>query len=187
MNKVYLQGKYMDGKFYTRRTSGTVDEIPVEQPIELVDGGFYKCEAILVTKNVSVENKRCKKHMVRILTAQKLAPQEFDGYINELEVDGFLVQRCEVRTTPFGRTIIDFTIAINNESGVSYYPSCIAWGGAAHFVSALRIGTHIKLKGRFQSREYCKMVGDKPETKTAYEICCSGVVAHGKENYYGKE
>lgn len=45
----------------------------------------------------------------------------------------------------------------------------------------------VYLQGKYMDGKFYTMVGDKPETKTAYEICCSDVVAHGKENYYGKE
>ena len=65
-------------------------------------------------------------------------------------------------------------LAVNRSYNKSDYIPCIAWGRNAKFAESLNVGDNLKIRGRIQSREYQKKIGeDEFETKTAYEVSVS--------------
>lgn len=95
---------------------------------------------------------------------------------NKISLDGYLCQSSKYRVTPLGREIADALLAVNRSYGKSDYIPCILWGRNAHFISELDIGSHIKIKGRIQSREYVKKINEnESETRTAYEVSAAEV------------
>ncbi|MDR2266270.1 MAG: single-stranded DNA-binding protein [Christensenellaceae bacterium] len=90
---------------------------------------------------------------------------------NQIEISGFLCKDPVFRTTPFRREICDILVAVNRAYKKSDYIPCIAWGRNARFASSLKIGSHVDLCGRIQSREYQKQFTDGSlDVRTAYEI-----------------
>ena len=64
-------------------------------------------------------------------------------------------------------------LAVNRAYGKSDYIPIIVWSRNARFSAHLPIGTHLKIYGRIQSREYQKKVEEEFITKTAYEVSVS--------------
>ena len=95
---------------------------------------------------------------------------------NSLFLSGYICKEPVYRTTPFGREITDLLIAVNRAYGKSDYIPCIAWGRNAKYSSKLKVGDHIEIWGRMQSREYQKKLeNDEIVTKKAFEISISRI------------
>ena len=74
------------------------------------------------------------------------------------------------RRTPLGREICDLLLAVNRRYGRADYLPCITWGALARSCGALEVGDPVCLTGRLQSRTYRKVLGDREEERTAFEI-----------------
>jgi len=93
---------------------------------------------------------------------------------NEMFIDGYVCKAPVYRTTPFGREITDLLVAVNRPYNKSDYIPSIAWGRNARFCEKLKIGDHVRLWGRIQSRGYQKKLGEgEVLSKTAYEVSIS--------------
>jgi primosomal replication protein N len=104
--------------------------------------------------------------------------------INQIYLDGFICKNPVYRTTPFGREITDILLAVNRSYHKSDYIPCIAWGRNAKYAQHLKVGDHLRLWGRIQSREYQKKLdNDEVVTKTAFEVSISKMelVEEGEE------
>ena len=103
-----------------------------------------------------------------------VAPEDASKNLNYIFLNGFVCKPPAYRTTPFGREITDLLLAVNRQYNKSDYIPCIAWGRNARFASELTVGSHIKIWGRVQSREYQKKISENELiNKTAYEISIS--------------
>ena len=90
---------------------------------------------------------------------------------NEILRSGYVCKPPTYRKTPFEREITDLLLAVNRAYHKSDYLPCIAWGKTARFASHLKVGAHIRNKGRMQSRAYEKTYPTgETALKTAYEI-----------------
>lgn len=177
--------KVLGTKFYifdlsVPRTSGTIDKIPVMVSdkmcyIEDIQNG----DLIKVKGQFRSYNKRDEKRSRLILSvfAFEISNLEEDlNGVNDIEMKGYICKEPTYRITPNGREISDLLIATNRAYGNSDYIPCIAWGSNAKYVAKLPIGTHIKLQGRIQSREYEKKnLKDEIEIKIAYEVSISRI------------
>jgi len=93
---------------------------------------------------------------------------------NQIYLSGYICKAPVYRTTPFQREIADILLAVNRFYNKSDYIPCIAWGRNAKFAEGLPVGTHLRLWGRIQSRDYQKRIDDENFIiKTAYEISIS--------------
>lgn len=93
---------------------------------------------------------------------------------NQIFLNGYVCKSPVYRTTPFQREIADILLAVNRLYNKSDYIPCIAWGRNAKFAENLEVGTHLKIWGRIQSREYQKKLSEENiVTKTAYEVSIS--------------
>lgn len=93
---------------------------------------------------------------------------------NQIFLNGYICKHPVYRTTPFGREITDMLVAVNRPYNKSDYIPCIAWGRNARFSEKLKVGDHIKVWGRVQSREYQKRLNEEELiTKMAYEVSIS--------------
>ena len=107
--------------------------------------------------------------LVITLLARRLGPG--DGvHSNTLTLSGVLCKPPIVRKTPLGREICDLMLAVNRRYGRADYLPCIAWGALARRCGALGVGDGIRLEGRFQSRNYTKVVDGQSQERVAYEI-----------------
>ncbi len=90
---------------------------------------------------------------------------------NKVILDGYICKPTIYRQTPSGRKITDMILAVNSEVDASDFIPCIAWGRNAMYIADVPVGTHMKIKGRIQSRKYHKKKEDGTfEERTAYEV-----------------
>ena len=89
---------------------------------------------------------------------------------NDVLLHGTICKQPNLRTTPLGREICDFMLAVNRRYGRSDYIPCISWGLKARETANFDVGTVITLSGRFQSRNYIKIIDSRSVEKTAYEV-----------------
>ena len=99
---------------------------------------------------------------------------EAENKPNQIYLDGYICKEPVYRMTPLGREIADILLAVNRAYGKSDYIPCICWGRNARFAGKLKVGEHVAVWGRIQSREYQKRIGnDQIISKTAYEVSVS--------------
>ena len=89
---------------------------------------------------------------------------------NSVALRGTLCKLPNLRTTPMGREICDFMLAVNRHYGRSDYLPCIAWGIKAKETAQWPVGTVVALTGRVQSRQYVKVIEGAAVEKTAFEV-----------------
>ena len=77
---------------------------------------------------------------------------------NDILLHGTICKKPNLRTTPMGREICDFMLAVNRRYGRSDYLPCISWGAKARQTAHYDVGTTVALTGRLQSRQYIKVV-----------------------------
>nr|DAZ48604.1 MAG TPA: Single strand binding protein [Caudoviricetes sp.] len=169
------------------RTSGNKDTLPV-----MISDGLTDIREIKVGQVVTVSGqiRSFNRHIddvksklilsvfareLKILT-QDATELSFEEDINTVILDGFVCKPPIYRCTPKGREIADILVAVNRPYGKSDYIPCIAWGRNARFAGGLEVGEHIRIQGRFQSREYAKKISDNEiETRVAYEVSVSRI------------
>lgn len=93
---------------------------------------------------------------------------------NNIFLDGYICKEPNYRKTPLGREIADILLAVNRPYNKSDYVPAIAWGRNARYAQNLKIGNHIRIWGRIQSRIYQKRNEEMETTShTAYEVSIS--------------
>lgn len=206
-NKVYIEGKvsseltfshemYGEG-FYNftievPRLSQAVDTLPVtvsERLISTVDmalGRGVSIEGQLRSYNKFLDG--ANRLILTVFARDIKNVEEISKSPNQIYLDGFICKAPIYRTTPFGREITDLLVAVNRPYNKSDYIPAIAWGRNAKFSNTLEIGSHIKLWGRIQSREYEKKVSEENIIKrTAYEVSISKMEKVNDEENEGSE
>jgi len=192
-NKVYIEGiivselsfsheMYGEG-FYNfnvevPRLSETADILPVTvserlfASMDMSSGQKIKVEGQLRSYNKFIDGAN---RLILTIFARDIKPiEEISKSPNQIFIEGFICKSPIYRTTPFGREITDLLVAVNRPYNKSDYIPAIAWGRNARFSSTLTIGSHIKVWGRVQSREYEKKLSeDNSIKKTAYEVSIS--------------
>ena len=109
--------------------------------------------------------------LVVSLFARSLSPSDVPEDENRVELTGTLCKPTLLRETPLGRSVCDLMLAVNRSYGRSDYLPCICWGSSAKEAADWTVGTVVKLSGRFQSRDYRKLLPNGSSVqKTAYEI-----------------
>lgn len=189
-HEIFGEGFYMvDIK--VQRLSDSFDIIPMMVSERLIDvtadyrGYFVEVAGQFRSYNRHEEGK---SHLVLYVFAREigfLEEIEKDERNNQIFLDGYICKDSVFRITPSRREITDLLLAVNRPYNKSDYIPCIAWGRDARYISRLKVGTHIQLDGRIQSREYTKYFDDgTQETRTAYEVSVSriDVVEESEEN-----
>lgn len=158
------------------RQSGTADTLEVNCPqlvLDTVETGDKLClEGQVRSYAKTVDGKSRLSVALFALKAQ-----EYKADCNEVELEGYLCEKPEFRTTPRGRDICYAMLAVNRERGKSDYIPQVFWGRTAKRVSEMQVGTQISLSGRLQSRSYTK----KNATRTVFEVSV-GKVSEGGSN-----
>lgn len=192
-NKVYIEGiiaselsfsheMYGEG-FYNfnvevPRLSETADILPITvserlfASLDMSMGQKIKIEGQLRSYNKFIDGAN---RLILTIFARDVKPiEEISKSPNQIFIEGFICKSPIYRTTPFGREITDLLVAVNRPYNKSDYIPAIAWGRNARFSSTLTIGSHIKVWGRVQSREYEKKLTEENSIKkTAYEVSIS--------------
>ena len=178
-HEVFGEGFYMVD-VSVKRLSNSRDLIPVMISERLIDvTQDYTGEFLMVTGQFRSYNRHeeQKNRLVLSVFAREaeFIDEEPDGAkTNTILLDGYICKLPVYRKTPLGREIADLLLAVNRPYGKSDYIPCICWGRNARFASAFRVGEHVQLIGRIQSREYTKKLSEtETEKRTAYEVSVS--------------
>lgn len=172
---------YSTFKLSVKRLSGVEDLLDVIIPSAVFDdsgvrtGDFVTIEGQLRSYN----NKNAETNKLKINAwAQSLVPCN-GTYDNQVELVGSVCKQPVYRQTPYGREISDLMLSIPRQAyhnstirRFDYLP-CITWGSVARMCADLLPRTMLHLNGRFQSRQYIKMIDGIAYERTAYEISVS--------------
>ena len=165
-----------------KRLSGMLDTIPVtisERAINIDEirvGKRFKIYGQFRSFNKHMEHEHRLILSVFAMDIMELDDNQLDVNENYIFLDGYVCKESIYRKTPLGREIVDLLVAVNRSYGKSDYIPCIAWGRNARYASGLDVGTHIKVCGRIQSREYTKRISEtESEQRMAYEVSVSGI------------
>ena len=186
LNQVYLSGTVSRGceleyttnqgvnkyKFMLdiKRTSGTVDTIPIITPLsDIKEGEQVSVEGIYTSYNKLENSKNTLKLQVY---ADVIEFIEWGNDSNKIVLEGTICKKPIFRTTPFGSQITDILLAVNREHihKADYIP-IILWNGYARKTQNLNVGDRIRIEGRVQSRIYVK----EEKEHTAYEVSVGAV------------
>ncbi|SKA89205.1 Single-strand binding protein family protein [Caloramator quimbayensis] len=192
-NRVYIEGKVASDLTFSHemfgegfynfslevpRLSETVDILPItisERLTSVIDvslGSIVSIEGQLRSYNKFLDG--ANRLILTVFARDVRKIDEISKSPNQIFLDGFICKAPNYRTTPFGREITDLLIAVNRPYNKSDYIPAIAWGRNAKFSSILEVGSHVKLWGRIQSREYEKKLSEESIVKrTAYEVSIS--------------
>ena len=161
------------------RLSDTEDIIPVMVSERLIniktdlDGRFVLVKGNFRSCNINKENRN---RLVLSVFARDIEIKDDSAHKNYIFLDGYVCKAPIYRKTPLGREIADVLLAVNRPYGKSDYIPCILWSRNARDAVAYKVGEHIKIWGRIQSREYRKQISENEfETRTAYEVSVSRI------------
>jgi hypothetical protein len=161
-----------------QRLSGVIDELPViisERLMgeEISHGRYVRIKGSVRTKNKQTEEGK-NKLLVNI-HAEHYEIEKSDDGTNNMAVCGCICGKANYRITPeTNRAIADFMLCVYRKYGVKDYIPCIAWGKNATYISKMEPWNEITAIGRFQSRNYIKVVNGVKEMKMTYEMSISG-------------
>ena len=177
-HEVFGEGFYFV-KLKVSRLSHSSDIIPLLVSERLIDvkqshiGQFLEARGQFRSHN---KQESDKNRVVLFLFAKEIEMIDSaeNRNPNEIFLDGYICKEPVYRTTPLGREIADVLLAVNRVYGKSDYIPCICWGRNARYAGNLTVGSRIQLRGRIQSREYQKRIGEgKVVDKIAYEVSAS--------------
>ena len=177
-HEVFGEGFYFV-KLKVSRLSHSSDIIPLLVSERLIDvkqshiGQFLEARGQFRSHN---KQESDKNRVVLFLFAKEIEMIDSaeNRNPNEIFLDGYICKEPVYRTTPLGREIADVLLAVNRAYGKSDYIPCICWGRNARYAGNLTAGSRIQLRGRIQSREYQKRIGEgKVVDKIAYEVSAS--------------
>lgn len=172
-------------KLETIRPSGVPDEVTIvfteDAPRRACEGieldvmqEFVEGSRLLLTgKAQTLKDFRSGKVLVYVL-ADFVAVSEKAIEQNEVAIKGIIANVPERRETPRGKRITDITVKVRNElTGRNCYLPCICWQEQADEAAQWQQGDIVELLGRYQSRQYEKVLdtdtGER-EQLIAYEI-----------------
>ena len=186
-SEFYFNHEHLGEKFYlvyvdVPRISGTIDRLPVMVSECLIntEENLKGCKANIYGNYRSYNKHDSDKNRL-LLTVFALEIEIVEENLkgrdgNKVFLEGTICKEPVFRTTPSGREITDFLIAVNRGCGKSDYIPCICWARTARCVSGFSVGDRITVEGRIQSRVYTKIHTDgKIEEKVAYEVSTNTV------------
>ena len=165
-----------------KRTSETIDYLPLLISEYLIDvNKNHIGEIIHVTGQFRSYNRHeeLKNRLVLsvfVLEIEFIEEETEEMKSNQIILDGYICKDPIYRKTPLGREIADLLVAVNRSYSKSDYIPCICWSRNARHASGLPLGTHLKITGRIQSRDYIKHHSNgEEEERRAYEISASRI------------
>ena len=165
-----------------KRMSETIDYLPLLISEYLIDVNTnHISEIIHVTgqfrsynRHEELKNRLVLSVFVREIEFIEEETEEMKS--NQIILDGYICKDPIYRKTPLGREITDLLVAVNRSYSKSDYIPCICWSRNARHASGLPLGTHLKITGRIQSRDYIKHHSNgEEEERRAYEISASRI------------
>ena len=168
--------RIFEGKIEVERRSGTKDIIILQIPEKRLaeTGDLQEGDGIDVLGEMRTYRKigdDSQPHDKNYVYVEEVKYSSYPYMENQVKLSGVIVRIGNLRRTPLGRKITDVIIAVESNNGYRYaYVPVVFWNEMAEEVSNYRIGDEIKIKGRFQSRDYIKKTGNKIELRTTYEV-----------------
>lgn len=93
---------------------------------------------------------------------------------DDVALRGVIASDPVYRTTPRGKRITDISVMVKNElTGSRCFIPCICWQEQADEAAGWKKGDKVELLGRYQSRQYEKVIdadSSSKERRTAYEV-----------------
>lgn len=160
-------------KLVSKRTSSNSDILNVIAEESLVKdikkGDFVKIEGSIRSKNIiTLEKRRLFVYVfAKSLTKVENSDQPHENFV---EIVAHICKIPVLRTTPLGKQITDAMLVVNRSYNKQDYIPVISWNKTAKNFAKYAVGDVVKITGRFQSRDYVKVVNDIEETRTAYEV-----------------
>lgn len=82
--------------------------------------------------------------------------------INRVILMGRLTKQADLRSTPTGKSVVNFTLAVPNGRENADFINCSAWGKTAEVISSYTTkGSQIVAEGRLQTSSYDNPNGTK--------------------------
>ena len=164
-------------KFYkfpleVRRLSGTIDTLPILAGEEILEqNDLWEGDFVRVQGQIRSFNNRSDvgRRLILSVYAESMVCTD-EGPENDILLQGALCKTPILRQTPLGREICDVMLAVSRRYRRTDYVPCILWGRTAREAAGLSPGSVIQLHGRLQSRDYIKVLEDRTEERTAYEV-----------------
>lgn len=175
---------FYTAKLAVKRFSDQIDYLPLLVSENLINvnkdyrGKFISIIGQYRSFNIHDGEKTKLKLSVIVKTIEFVDEESvFEFANNRIILDGYICKPVIYRKTPMSdRDIADILIAVNRAHGRTDYIPCICWGVNARNVAEYELGTHVKLIGRIQSREYVKSLNDtESEIRVAYEVSVSKI------------
>ena len=96
--------------------------------------------------------------------------------INNVVLVGRLTKDVELRATPSGANVCNFTLAVDDYNGkenIAYFVECVAWNKQAEFISNYcKKGHLVGVTGKLTTRSYDRKDGTKAYVT---EVLCNNV------------
>lgn len=172
-------------KIETPRPRGTLDEVIVAFTEAALNRGqtgdglriesFLKeGSMVLVSGKVQTLKDFKSGKMLVFILADFLGLVENPMMQDDVALRGIIAHKPVYRTTPRGKRITDISILVNSElAGKQCSIPCICWQEQADEVAGWQQGDTVELLGRYQSRQYEKVIDNDSgsrERRTAYEV-----------------
>lgn len=160
--------EYYMMKVNVLRKSGTADTIPVVVPRKSIDPN-----ADYINMRISLDGQlqtiRKNRHLIMYVFAKSADIyynyDEEEEDLNDILFTGAMKGTVIRKTGKTNLPIADVHFLSNK-----YFFPCIAWNSDAKRIEKSKWNTEMRVKGRFQSRDYTKVVDGENEEKTASEI-----------------
>ena len=92
--------------------------------------------------------------------------------INRVILVGRLTKTPELKSTPNGKSVVNFTLAVQRDKDNTDFINCIAWSKTAEILAQYTSkGSMVAVEGRIQTRTY----DSNGVTKYVTEIVCDGL------------
>ena len=164
-HEIYGEGFYMVD-VRVERLSDSADLIPLMVSERLLDvtQSYVGCKIAVIGqfRSYNRHEERKNKLVLSVFAREIEIMEEPTEEVrpNYIFLDGFVCKPPIYRKTPLGREIADVLLAVNRPYGKSDYIPCICWGRNARFADGFRVGEHIQIWGRIQSREYQQKISE---------------------------
>lgn len=157
-------------KLETVRPSGVPDEVTVvfaeDVPYRACNGiefdvmqEFVEGSRLLLTGKVQTLKDFQSGRLLVYILADFVAVSEKAVEQDEAAVRGVIANKPTYRETPRGKRITDITVKVRNElTGGSCFLPCICWQEQADEAAQWQQGDTVELLGRYQSRQYEKVL-----------------------------
>ena len=92
--------------------------------------------------------------------------------INRVILVGRLTKTPELKSTPNGKSVVNFTLAVQRDKDNTDFINCIAWSKTAEILAQYTLkGSLVAVEGRIQTRTY----DSNGEKKYVTEVVCDGL------------